>query len=299
MKRLHSGKMILAVVAMFPTSLFIASNYSYDTWVIGFVMIGMAYFVGNCQEEGVVSTKDTVIMVIAFAIAIIPKQIYLAFLIIPFLMKRNKIENKKKYYSICSMAFVIMLFDLLLKTIFETSKGGDVRGGAGVNPTEQILYIIHNPVEYTRTLLNFLKDYLSIRNMNGFIDHFAYLGIGTTAVAIIVFAFLVFTTLTDKREYDVKAYSKIVYIYDILMFFGTVVLIATSLYIAYTEVGSNTIAGCQSRYITPLIYPLFAVLGGSGIRLKFDYRVYNYIVMIIMQSVSMWCIYQYILIKML
>lgn len=95
MKRLHSGKMILAVVAMFPTSLFIASNYSYDTWVIGFVMIGMAYFVGNCQEEGVVSTKDTVIMVIAFAIAIIPKQIYLAFLIIPFLMKRNKIENKK------------------------------------------------------------------------------------------------------------------------------------------------------------------------------------------------------------
>ena len=54
------------------------------------------------------------------------------------------------------MAFVIMLFDLLLKTIFETSKGGDVRGGAGVNPTEQILYIIHNPVEYTRTLLNFL-----------------------------------------------------------------------------------------------------------------------------------------------
>ena len=299
MKRLHSGKMILAVVAMFPTSLFIASNYSYDTWVIGFVMIGMAYFVGNCQEEGVVSTKDTVIMVIAFAIAIIPKQIYLAFLIIPFLMKRNKIENKKKYYSICSMAFVIMLFDLLLKTIFETSKGGDVRGGAGVNPTEQILYIIHNPVEYTRTLLNFLKDYLSIRNMNGFIDHFAYLGIGTTTVAIIVFAFLVFTTLTDKREYDVKAYSKIVYIYDILMFFGTVVLIATSLYIAYTEVGSNTIAGCQSRYITPLIYPLFAVLGGSGIRLKFDYRVYNYIVMIIMQSVSMWCIYQYILIKML
>ena len=260
MKRLHSGKMILAVVAMFPTSLFIASNYSYDTWVIGFVMIGMAYFVGNCQEEGVVSTKDTVIMVIAFA---------------------------------------IMLFDLLLKTIFETSKGGDVRGGAGVNPTEQILYIIHNPVEYTRTLLNFLKDYLSIRNMNGFIDHFAYLGIGTTTVAIIVFAFLVFTTLTDKREYDVKAYSKIVYIYDILMFFGTVVLIATSLYIAYTEVGSNTIAGCQSRYITPLIYPLFAVLGGSGIRLKFDYRVYNYIVMIIMQSVSMWCIYQYILIKML
>ena len=54
--------------------------------------------------------------------------------------------------------------------------------------------------------------------MNGFIDHFAYLGIGTSTVAIIVFAFLDFTTLTDKREYDVKAYSKIVYIYDIQFF---------------------------------------------------------------------------------
>ena len=105
-------------------------------------------------------------------------------------------------YGLCDC-----VFDLLLKTIFETSKGGDVRGGAGVNPTEQILYIIHNPVEYTRTLLNFLKDYLSNSNMNGFIDHFAYLGIGTTTVAIIVFAFLVFTTLTDKHKISI-AYRK-------------------------------------------------------------------------------------------
>ena len=106
-----------------------------------------------------------------------------------------------------------------------------------------------------------------------------------------------FTTLTDKREYDVR-HIRNSFIYMIFDVWNSS-LIATSLYIAYTEVGSNTIAGCQSRYITPLIYPLFAVLGGSGIRLKFDYRVYNYIVMIIMQSVSMWCIYQYILIKML
>ena len=51
MKRLHSGKMILAVVAMFPTSLFIASNYSYDTWVIGFVMIGMAYLWATVRKK--------------------------------------------------------------------------------------------------------------------------------------------------------------------------------------------------------------------------------------------------------
>ena len=51
MRRLKSGKMILAVVAMFPTSLYLASSFSYDYWVNCFTILGMAYFVANLQEK--------------------------------------------------------------------------------------------------------------------------------------------------------------------------------------------------------------------------------------------------------
>lgn len=50
-RKLRSGKMILMVIAMIPTNLMLATNYSYDYWIIGFSMLGIAYFVGSCQED--------------------------------------------------------------------------------------------------------------------------------------------------------------------------------------------------------------------------------------------------------
>lgn len=299
MRRLHSGKMILAVIAMFPTSLFIASNYSYDTWVIGFAMLGMAYFVGNCQEEGVISTRDTIVMVGSFSLAIIPKQIYLAFLVIPFLMRRKKIENKKRYYGICSMAFVIMLLDLISRMLFVTSQGGDFRGGADVNALGQMLYIIHNPIEYMHTLVKFLSNYLSVKNVDLYIDNFAYLGLGAKSVAFIILLCMIFTAITDKKECDVKAYGKIVWAYGIIVYFGTAALIATSLYVAFTAVGALTILGCQPRYIIPLIYPVLSVIGMKGIAIKINYKIYNYCILGIMQIMVFVCLYQKILIRVL
>ena len=96
MKRLSSGKMILAVIALFPTNVFMAASYSYDYWVNGFVFLGIAYFVGMCQEKDkIVSTKDTIIMCSSLALACVPKQIYVGLLLLPFFMPRKKIDNKK------------------------------------------------------------------------------------------------------------------------------------------------------------------------------------------------------------
>ena len=76
-KRLKSGKMILTVVALIPTSLFIASSFSYDFWVTCFSLLGMAYFVGEMQrQDEPVTIKNTLIMCIAFALACLPKLIY-------------------------------------------------------------------------------------------------------------------------------------------------------------------------------------------------------------------------------
>lgn len=299
MRRLHSGKMILATIAMFPTLLFISSNYSYDTWVVGFIFLGMAYFVGNCQEEGKISYKDAIIMVCSFAIAIIPKQIYVAVLLIPFFMPKKKMQSKKRYYAICSGAFAIMLVDLLVRTFSETSKGGDVRGGLGVDPVGQIKYILTNPFEYAHTLLDFLKDYLSLGNTNGYMNNFAYLGVGAKFIAIIILIILIFTIVTDKKKCDVNIYSKVFYGYSIVMFAGTAALVATSLYIAYTQVGELSIAGCQPRYLIPIIYPLASVIGFNGIRLKINQKVYNAMVLGIMQIIVLYCIYNFLIVRML
>jgi uncharacterized membrane protein len=264
MKRLQSGKMILAVIAMFPTTIFLAANYSYDYWVTGFSMLGMAYFVGMCQEkERHVGMKDTIVMCASFALACYPKEIYIAFLLIPFFMKGQKILSKKKYYLVCITAVGILMAFLLSRVLLETGGTGDARGGAGVNPAEQIAYIGSNFGTFVGMLLRFLKDYLSVGEMPYYISNFAYLGIAGGSWIVILLLF--FVAATDKGDCDVAAYSIWVRIYTVLMYAGTAALIAASMYIAYTPVGTDGVAGAQPRYLIPLIYPMAAVLLGKGI----------------------------------
>lgn len=275
MRKLKSGKILYAIIALFPTNMFLAANYSYDYLVIGCSMLGMAYFIGNCQKkDGYISTKDTVIMVLSFFMACLPKQIYFPLLIIPFLMPSKKIENKKKYYAICASGLFLMMASLFIRSLGTTSGTGDSRGGEGVNPGEQIAYILGNPLEYTNTLIEFLKKYLSITNADEYLVFFAYLGFATWQRDVL-FIIMIIAAFTDKSHYDDYKNAVLIRGYSILMFIGTTVLIATSMYVAFTPVGANVINGCQGRYLTPLIFPLLVTLGSSKINNAMNKTIYN------------------------
>lgn len=294
MKRLKSGKMILAVVALFPTNLMIAANYSYDYWILGFSMVGFAYFLGNCQEKGTtITTKDTVIMVGALALACIPKEIYIMFLLVPFLMPKSKIENKKKYYSICLAGFGVLLFMLLVRSLATTGGTGDVRGGA-VMPADQIQYIFHNMKEYAQTLTLFLKDYLDLLSVKDYTVNFAYYGVATRLVHVIP-VLIIYTAITDKQPCDSYETSVLTRIYAIVMYVATAALIATALYITYTPVAELEILGCQPRYLIPLIYPLAAMTGSSKIASRMDKGVYYYGVTIVSTLILYGSIYDVVI----
>jgi len=48
---------------------------------------------------------------------------------------------------------------------------------------------------------------------------------------------------------------------------GGYVLAATAMYLAFTEVGSDTILGVQSRYAYPLLVPLLYAIAPNKVRL--------------------------------
>ena len=76
-RKLKSGKMIMSVIALFPTNIVLASNYSYDPWVTGFSLLGTAYFVSEMQQpQKRITVFETVIMCGAFVLAALPKQLY-------------------------------------------------------------------------------------------------------------------------------------------------------------------------------------------------------------------------------
>ena len=49
-----------------------------------------------------------------------------------------------------------------------------------------------------------------------------------------------------------------------------VVLVATALYISFTAVGADYIAGCQPRYLLPLLFPMAYFIGVDGVTTKIN-----------------------------
>ena len=102
--------------------------------------------------------------------------------------------------------------------------------------------------------------------MQNYISHLAYLGIGSGSVVFIVLLGVNFLFDRDQAYTKETRSNWLTRIYVVLMYIGGSALIATSMYVAFTPVGSNTIFGCQARYLIPLIFPLLSIWSMNGIK---------------------------------
>lgn len=300
-RKLNSGKMILTVIALFPTSLFLATNYSYDYWVTCFSFLGMAYFISEMQQqEKPITFKDSLIMCGAFSVACLPKLLYAPLMLIPFFMRKKCFSKKehRKYLGLCAAVLLLLFALLLLKSWATIASGGDMRGGAEISTDGQIEYIFAVPFTYMKTLLKFLRQYLSFGNMSSYIVNFAYLGMG---VCPGVFVFLMFfTAVTDKNSYDQFAGNGFLRIAALVFYLGMAALMATALYIAFTPVGADTISGCQARYLIPVLFPLMSLIGNPGSICRVcNYKKYNLTIMAIATVTILYNIYRVMILKMI
>ena len=274
---LKTGKMILATIALLPTSVFIASNYGYDAWVTSFLALGLTILFTELQNPHKhISCRMIALMIGAFIIGLGPKAIYFPLLFLLFLLPRTKFISPKEYRlflrtSILSILFVLCSF--LLPFLTETSSFTDIRGGKQVNASEQVHFIITHPITYTKTLLSFLSDYLNPLHAGGFMTNWAYFGIIPGFLPLLFLLF--FVTLTDRNEHDNKTTTTQVKFWTIGISFVTVSLVATSLYVSYTPVGLTSINGVQPRYLIPLLFPLLFVLCKNHFSIIPNRNLYN------------------------
>lgn len=265
MRRLKQGKMLYAVIASFPTVVFIASNYSYDYWVTCVSMLGFAYLIGELQRpDELLNRKNAVIMLTCFLIAFLPKAIYFPLVLSCLLIGSNKFKSAKslrRFRLLVLLIFLLLIATFLLPMIINSPGSGDSRGGDGVNSTNQIIYIASNPLEFIKTLGLFMLSYLSVENTRGYIGFFAYLGFTPTITWIISLTLLTVTAVTDGGilSSHKSAIKQLLFVDVIALISAALVCIA--LYISFTAVGSSTIEGCQPRYLIPLVFPALYFTG--------------------------------------
>lgn len=276
-RRLHSGKMILASVLLIPEAVFLASQFSYDPAVTSFLALGMSYCFAEWQEmDKKITSRNALIMVGALLLGCLVKAIYFPLFLIPLFLPKEKFESniqRRRFIILCLSAMVAIILYFMIPFL-TGSGGGDVRGGEEVNAIEQVSFILHNPLQYTQILLQFLRGYLGPESSAGLLSFFAYLGFAP--LTSFYLGLMIAVCFTDRSERELKLTdSHWARILSLFFLFGTMCLVATALYVDFTPVGLDTINGCQSRYLYPVIFPAMVLLGSGRIVNRTNRTLYN------------------------
>ena len=259
MKKLRSGKMLYAVIALLPTAIFLASNYNYDYWVNAFALFATACLIRELQTpDEVMSLKRMLLLLGAFVIGLSAKAIYFPIVLLCLLIPKRKFSSKKAsrlFRAGTVVTALLIAASFAIPYFFVTGPGiGDIRGGDEVNSTEQIAFILSNPGEFTRILMAFLAEYYSFSGSRGYIAFYAYLGYSSWPLWVVAFGLMLFTALTDKGPADKAVCTWKSRTVGIVLNFITMAMIAAAFYVAFTAVGSETVAGCQPRYLIPVLF---------------------------------------------
>lgn len=287
-KKIRYGKVLLACYGLIPTSIFMASMYSYDFWVIAFISLGYAYLFNAMQTE-VFVPDDVIKATIFIIIGAIPKAIYFV-LILPAIVVLIIRSDNKKIKRIVGIAIIfaagLMVLSFMIPIILSSGSYSDMRGGGEVNTTAQILFVLSNPLHYAKQMLGFMKSYIAVQSTSYF-QLFAYAGTGSYWVIVTVVLGIVAFLDHGKLKQNENVFRITIWVTA----FVAVVLIITALYISFNPVGSTVINGCQPRYLLPILFPVLYSIGSSKVENSISKVWFSILPQLIITISSLYSIY--------
>lgn len=159
-----------------------------------------------------------------------------------------------------------------------------------MNSTGQVMFVLEDPLRYAGILANFLFGYLSVEQSVTYTNHLGYLGASTLGALPLVALLLVAVTDSGPANYP---YAKVRYkIGSSALLIGTSALMASALYVSFTAVGSDTVAGCQGRYLLPLVVPFLALFFSTRIKNENSKSWYNLTVLLVCLAFAVVCAIQ-------
>lgn len=295
MRKLKSGKMIVAVSMLIPTSMFLTGSFNYDIYLTGFSILGLSYYIAQWQNRHEkMSALDMFIMIGSLVFACIVKAVYVPLLWIVLFLPKEKFASRKiqwGFYGFVLLGTLAVIMSYLGPNLFRGGNGlsTDTRGGGDVDAGAQLALIFSDPMRYVDVLWRYLRDeYFNTQKAYLLLTNMAYHGLRPHEHLYLILMFAV--AFTDKNEYDRLSAGKwLAHIGPLVLTFGTLVLVVTSLYLAFTPVGASTVNGAQFRYMIPLVYPFLAHIGSGLVNNQMDRAWYNGIVLSVAAFVGYAC----------
>ena len=303
-KIIPRGKRILSVIGLFPSVIFLSTQFSYDPPIIAGVCLFVAKYLSIMEVKNVkMNFKNCLILLCSIIFASFIKAIYIPFILLLLFIPKDKFDNDKqaKIFKIGTiLLFVMIVLTFVLPSLSGGDGLGDFRGG-NTSTSQQIHNIMEHPFGYAILLKNtagyHFFDYLIGKPV---LINYSYVGspFYDDNLYFLLICVLLFVVITDSYKSKMSRKENIIKLFNAALVLGVIVLIWTALYVSFTPVGETEINGVQARYFIPLIPPLVLItFSNTKIRHSYDMKKYDTFIMSIISFVFLYSLYIFFYLK--
>lgn len=261
-KRTPVGKVVMSVIGLLPSSLFMACTYSYDPWVMGWLYLGTACLLKELlTPEKKITWKAYVEILACFLLGCSAKAVYAPMVLIALLLPKEKFRDERQKWLMRGgiiLLFAGLMSSFVLPVLIAPKATGDARGGA-TSEAGQMSYVLGHFFGYLQIL--FYNIFANLPKMVFGKDIFSVQGhLADCPYTWFAMGLVAYVVITDTRV-TVQSWLKPGQKFWIFLMLGaSVLLVWTSMYIAYTVPGQVVIAGVQGRYYLPILYLLYLLV---------------------------------------
>lgn len=273
------GKLLLFAYMFTPMVLHQVASVSADSSIITFTIFFIAYSIYLIKTDNPLNRKQTLLYLVLSIFLGLAKYVYMPIIGLSILMWKNKKlgENRKNIIIIgIVIAIVLSAFSYFISSQYMDTRERIVENN--VNPTEQIKFILFNPIQYLKILSTTIYYFFDMYTLTTFGYLLGLLNIKISMISIWVMVFLIIIApFLEENKEQLNRQEKI---WINMVTIVCILLVMTGLYLIWTPVGYGIIDGVQGRYFIPIFILSLLTLVTKGKYIKFKNTISIYAILI-------------------
>lgn len=307
-------KLFLLFVALMPTSIFLACSYSYDSMAFSLITLGSVLWANEMfVRRETYRMRAVVASFLLLVIGSLTKIVYLPIVLVLILLPQIKqIERKKKRIGatvglvVCGLAVIFVWTQWLQPILNGELFFSDLRGGE-TSFAGQLVSMLQHPMASVKMLVKDIFNLENFRNSgniaynNFFVGNLMFLNYYLLGVMsdkwclLIIPVILVLLLYREQKELEQKPLQGNQRVFIGIVLVVAMVLVWISMYLAFTPVGDDQIAGVQARYYLPLLYLIALIISNKKIYVQISSGTVTKLTMCSALVLEMVSLYDFIL----
>ena len=280
-------KMLFVMVGAMPMAIHQAASFSYDAFNIGGILLLLAAVFRARDGEGKITIREFGLTALIGLLLMPAKPTHVPLLLVYLLIPAERFESKKQRWLWIGTAWAVTVTAVLLiqmRSIFALGTPGE---GPATNwegkQNYTIAYALAHPAEAIKIYWNTIrlngKELLLYQPIGSVMAGFSMI-IPGKYIKIYLVMLILCVLRRENQEATITWKSRAIFLgCDALI----VLLTMTTMFLAWTSVGQETIQGLQGRYFIPCLLPGLLCLENSVVRIHKETDRFAMTVGIIMQ----------------